>query len=85
MVALSAPVLQLPLVASLPDHPPEAVQLVALLDVQVSVEAEPLLTVAELEDKVTVGLAAVPALTVMLNGASELELTPSLTLNTMFE
>jgi hypothetical protein len=45
VVVLSAPVLALPLVGSLPDHPPEALQLVALVDDQLSVEAEPLLTV----------------------------------------
>ncbi len=85
VVALSAPVLALPLVGSFPDHPPEAVQLAALLEDQLSVEAEPLLTVAGLADKLTVGLDAVAALTVMLKGASELELTPSLTLTTMLE
>ncbi len=85
VVALSAPVLALPLIASLPDHPPEAVQLLALLEDQLSVEAEPLLTVAGLADKLTVGLDAIAALTLMLKGASELELTPSLTLSTMLE
>jgi hypothetical protein len=39
-------VLALPLVGSLPDQPPEALQLVALVEDQVSVAAEPLLTVA---------------------------------------
>ena len=45
VVALSAPVLALPVVGSLPDHPPEAVQLVAFVDDQLNVEADPLLTV----------------------------------------
>ena len=45
VVALSAPVLALPLVGSLPDHPPEAAQLVAFVDDQLNVEADPLLTV----------------------------------------
>jgi hypothetical protein len=46
VVAASAPVLALPLVGSLPDQPPEAVQPVALLEDQLSVAADPLLTVA---------------------------------------
>src|SRR5215467_9808131 len=53
VVALSAPVLQLPL---LPDHPPEAVQLVALLADQLTIEAEPLLTAVGLADRVSVGV-----------------------------
>jgi hypothetical protein len=44
-VALSAPVLALPLVGSLPDHPPEALQLAAFVDDQLSVADPPLLTV----------------------------------------
>ncbi len=56
--------LALPLVDSLPDHPPEAVQLLALLEDQLSVEAEPLLTVAGLADKLTVGLDGAVTLTV---------------------
>jgi len=44
VVALSGPVLALPLVGSLPDHPPEAVQPLALLDDQLSVEDSPFLT-----------------------------------------
>ncbi len=54
-MALSAPVLALPLVGSFPDHPPEALQLVVLLEDQVSVEADPLLTVAGLALMLTVG------------------------------
>jgi len=85
VATLSAPVLQLPLVASLPVHPPEALQLVALLEDQLSVAVDPLLTVVGVADKATVGAGATGALTVILKGASELELTPSLTLITMFE
>lgn len=84
-MALNPPVLALPLVGSLPDQPPEALQLVALVEDQLSVEAEPLLTVEGLADRLTVGLEAVAALTVTLKGASALELTPSLTLTTMLE
>jgi len=57
VVALSAPVLALPLVGSLPDHPPEAVQLVAFVDDQLNVEADPLLTVPGVAVRLTVGLA----------------------------
>jgi hypothetical protein len=64
VVALSAPVLALPVVALLPDHPPEALQLVAFVDAQLSVEAEPLLTVAGLALKLTVGLTGAETLTV---------------------
>ena len=56
--------LALPLVSLLPDHPPEAVQLVAFVDVQLSVEPEPLLTVPGFATKVTVGLAGEDTLTV---------------------
>jgi hypothetical protein len=84
-VVLSAPVLALPLVGSPPDHPPEAVQLVALVEDQLSVEAEPALTVEGLADTLNVGLVTVAGLTVMLKGASELEFTPSLTLSTTLE
>jgi hypothetical protein len=63
-VVLSAPVLALPLVGSPPDHPPEAVQLVALVEDQLNVEAEPLLTVAGFALRLTVGLAGTDTLTV---------------------
>jgi len=58
VVALNAPVLALPLVGSLPDQPPEAVQLVAFVDDQLSAEAEPLLTVPGLALRERVGGAA---------------------------
>ena len=58
VVAVRAPVLCEPLVASLPLHPPDAVQDVVLVDDQVSVAAAPLLTVLGLAEKVTVGAGA---------------------------
>ena len=85
LVLLSVPVLALPFRTLLPDQPPEALQLVALLEDQLSVAVDPLLTVVGVADKATVGAGATGALTVILKGASELELTPSLTLITMFE
>ena len=48
-----------PLVALLPDHPPEAVQEVALVADQVKVELAPLATVLGLADKVTTGAGGV--------------------------
>ena len=63
-MALSAPVFALPLVGSLPDHPPEALQLVAFVEDQLSVEAEPLLTVPGLALRLTVGLGGADTLTV---------------------
>ena len=61
---LSAPVLQLPPVDSLPLHPPEALQLVAFVEDQLSVEGEPLVTVPGFALRVTVGLAGADTLTV---------------------
>jgi hypothetical protein len=63
-VALSAPVLALPIVGSLPDQPPEAVQLLALLDDQLSIADPPLLTVVGLALRLTVGLTGAETLTV---------------------
>ena len=54
-MALSAPVPALPLIGSLPDQPPEAVQLAALVEDQLSVAEPPLLTVAGLALRLTVG------------------------------
>ncbi len=48
-----------PLVACVPDHEPEAAQLVAFVLVHVSVELPPLLTVVGLAVRVTVGAGAV--------------------------
>lgn len=54
-LALSAPVDWEPLTALLPDHAPEAVQAVALVADQVSVEALPLTSELGLAVRVTVG------------------------------
>src|SRR5262249_53702426 len=53
--AVSAPVDWLPEVALVPDQPPEAVQLVALVEDQVRVEAPPLATEVGLAVSDTVG------------------------------
>ena len=63
-MAVSAPVLELPLVGSLPDQPPEAVQLLALLEDQLSIADPPLLTVVGLALRLTVGLTGAETLTV---------------------
>jgi hypothetical protein len=51
-------------VGSLPDHPPEALQLVALVEDQLSVEEPPLLMLVGFAFKLTVGLAGADTLTV---------------------
>lgn len=56
---MSAPVDFEPLTASLPDHAPEAVQEVALVDDQVSMELAPLAIVLGLALRVTVGAGCV--------------------------
>ena len=55
MVAFSAPVERVPLRDRPPDQPPDAVQFVALVALQLSVDAAPLVTVLGLADSVTVG------------------------------
>jgi len=59
VVALSAPVDCEPLVAKVPDQPPEAAQEVAFVDVQLKVEVAPLATVLGLALSVTVGAGVV--------------------------
>lgn len=59
VVALNATVVWLPLVASVPVHPPEAVQDVALVADHVNVEVLPLLTVLGLAAIVTTGAGVV--------------------------
>jgi hypothetical protein len=54
-LAVSAPVDCEPLTGMLPDQAPEAEQEVALVDVQVKVDAVPLLTVLGVAAKLTVG------------------------------
>ncbi len=56
---MSAPVGTEPLVASLPDQAPEAIQEVALVETQVSVVLAPLATVLGLAVKLTVGAGVV--------------------------
>jgi hypothetical protein len=58
-LAVRAPVLVLPLVALLPDQPPEAVQAVALVEDQAKVELPPLATLVGLAVSETVGVGAV--------------------------
>jgi hypothetical protein len=55
VAAVSAPVDFVPLVASIPVQPPEAVQEVALVEFQVSVEAPPEATAVGLALSVAVG------------------------------
>jgi hypothetical protein len=55
LVALSAPVDCVPLVPLVPDQAPDAVQLVALVELHVSVELPPLATETGLAVSVTVG------------------------------
>ena len=55
MVALKAPVAFVPLVATAPVQPPEAVQEVALVETQVRVEPAPLATLVGLALSVTLG------------------------------
>ena len=64
VVTLSGPVLALPLVDSFPDQPPEALQLVALLEDQLSVAAAPPLTVPGLALRLSVGFTAAETFTV---------------------
>jgi hypothetical protein len=59
VVAPSAPVASLPLVAFAPPQPPEAVQLVALVELQVNVEEAPLATVPGAAASDTVGVGGV--------------------------
>jgi hypothetical protein len=55
VIAVTAPVLCVPLVPFVPLQPPEAVQDVALVELQVSVEAAPLATEVGFAVNVTVG------------------------------
>lgn len=59
LVAVSAPVDCVPLVASVPDQPPEAVQVVAFIDDQVNVDEAPLVMLVGLALKLMLGGAAV--------------------------
>jgi hypothetical protein len=73
VVAERAPVLWLPLVASAPLQPPEAVQEVAFVELHVSVDAPPPATVVGFADNVTVAAGttltvAVPVLLLVAGG-----------------
>ncbi len=59
MVAVNAGVFCVPLTASLPVHPPEAVHAVASVVDQVSVDVPPFFTVVGLAVKVTAGAGVV--------------------------
>jgi hypothetical protein len=58
-LAVNAPVDCVPLVALLPDQPPDAVHAVALAADQLKVDAFPVLTELGVAEKLTVGAAAV--------------------------
>jgi hypothetical protein len=62
----NAPVDTLPLVACAPLQPPEAVQLVAFVELQVSVVDAPVVIVLELTVSVAVGVTFTVALAVLL-------------------
>jgi hypothetical protein len=66
LVAVSAAVTSLPLVALAPLHEPPAEQLVAPVDDQLSVAVPPLTTLEGLADKLTTGAAAVLEVDVVL-------------------
>ena len=61
---MSAPVDWEPLVASLPDHAPEALQEVALVDDHARFEALPLVTVLGVALRLTVGAGVVTVMVV---------------------
>lgn len=63
-VAVSAPVETEPLVACAPLQPPEAVQLVAFVELHVRVDAAPYAIVVGLAEIDTVGICAEPTVTV---------------------
>jgi hypothetical protein len=77
-------VLALPLVGSLPDQPPEAEQLEAFAEDQLSIADPPLLTLVGVALRLTVG-ATTATFTVIANADNEADALPSLTLITMPE
>jgi hypothetical protein len=77
-------VLALPLVGSFPDQPPEAVQLDAFVEDQLSIEDPPLLTLVGVALRLTAG-ATTAAFTVIANADNEADVLPSLTLIRMPE
>lgn len=85
---VTAPVLLLPLVAMAPAQAPEAVQVLALVDDQVSIEAAPLATVVGLAVSLTEGLLPeVPPAeeaTTKVNAGRQVEVLLSLTQSSTF-
>ena len=73
--------LALPLVGSFPDQPPEAVQLVAFVEDQLSIPDPPLLTFVGVAFRLTVG-ATTAAFTVIAKADNVADAVPSLTLIT---
>jgi hypothetical protein len=69
VVATNVPVDALPLVAIVPDHPPEAVQPVAFVELHVKVEAEPATMLAGFAVSVTIGAGAELTVTVTISMA----------------
>ena len=66
MVAARAPVLRVPLVASVPLQPPEAAQDVALVELQVNVEEPPLGTTVGYALNVASGITPTMTVAVLL-------------------
>lgn len=87
VLALSAPVLQVPVIGLLPDQPPEAVQVLALLADQLSVAAAPLLIAAGLALRLTAAPlpAVVEPFTWIENAGSDALICPSVVPITMLE
>jgi hypothetical protein len=77
-------VLALPLVGSFPDQPPEAVQLDELVEDQLNIADPPLLTLAGVALRLTVG-ATTAAFTVIANAGNDADVLPSLSVITMPE
>jgi hypothetical protein len=65
LVVLARPlIVWLPEICLVPLQPPEAVQVVAFVELQVNIELPPLLTVAGLADRLTVGAGGGEPITV---------------------
>lgn len=84
MVTLTAPVLALPLVGSFPDQPSEATQLDEFVEDQLNIADPPLLTLAGVALRLTVG-ATTAAFTAIANADNDADVLPSLTLITIPE
>jgi hypothetical protein len=67
VVLVSAPVAAVPLAGLLPLHPPEAVHVVALVELQVSVDASPTNTLVGFADRLTVGAGTTVTVTLRLS------------------